>query len=93
MEIGTAEVGMRVIISRSIGGKNSDVTQGWSSGMDEFLGTQQTISWVSDNGASIRFNSADYYWDPRDANELEPITDPITMAGKKETFDVNELQS
>jgi hypothetical protein len=91
MEIGTAKTGMRVIVSKTLKGKFSDNTQGWSDGMKNFIGKQQTIRWVSDEGISIKFEGSDFYWDPRDVDEIAPITETLTPTGKKGVFDLNEL--
>ncbi len=91
MEYNKVKTGVRVIVSRLKKGKFSDATQGWSDGMSSFIGTQQTIRWVSDGGKSIKFEGSDYYWDPRDVDEIASIKEDLSLTGKKGVFDVNEL--
>ena len=80
---------MRVIVSQRLKGEFTDATQGWNNDMDKYIGTQQTIAIV--NSSNIQFEDREYFWDPRDVDIIEGITEPITVNGKKVVFDVNEL--
>ena len=80
---------MLVIVNQRLGGKHTDATQGWNDAMNQYIGTQQTIAIV--NSSNIQFEDREYFWDPRDVDIIEGITEPITVNGKKVVFDVNEL--
>lgn len=64
-------------------------THGWDYGMDKMLGRIYTVERVGTD--YIKFRGRDCFWHPDDIDHPPAFEDQVTMNGKKEIFDVQEL--
>lgn len=64
-------------------------SHGWDDGMDQYLGTVQTVIYTK-NG-SVKFESCpDYYWNPADLCTAD-FSEDVAFKGKKQTFNAEDL--
>lgn len=90
MHTRSIRVGMTLEI-KSDGGQATKDTQGWEERMNQYLGTKQKVMEVHDEGTTVVFeNNYGYYWNIDDLQQISSIEE-VTLPGKKQHFDVNDL--
>jgi len=88
MHISEINVGDLVLIASS---GSTDSNHGWNGDMDQYLNTEQVVSKVDRQDEIVLLQSTNgYFWHPGDLQPIDEIDD-LSVHGKKQSFDVNEL--